>query len=265
MTYDITDVIDDVTPAVVQISVAAGGAVLGTGFLVNKSGDAVTANHVISDLGGRATVGVAVPNYEDANHNRVSGSFTLFEYDVLSVDAEHDLAVLRPHEPAGNPFREPKPVLVRIGDVDVGIQPDVVRLRVERPRDGMAIATSGYPFGEVNLITSTGYVASSWTVERDEVRDPLSGRSVLRGVADSYLADMQVNGGNSGGPVYRLADAAVIGVCVSSRGAPTWFEDGQPVQTDKGLVLYDSGISSVVPATYVADLLDDSGVEWTPA
>lgn len=76
---------------------------------------------------------------------------------------------------------------------------------------------------------------------------------------------MQVNGGNSGGAVYRLADGAVLGVCVASRGAPTWFGDGEPVQTEKGPILYDSGISSVVPAIYVADLLDRTGVPWTSA
>src|SRR4051794_8835811 len=173
MTYDISDVIDDVSPAVVQISVAAGGAVLGTGFLINDSGFVVTAHHVIKDLNGHATVGVPVPNYEDANRNRVSGSFVLFGYDVIDVDEARDLAVLRPHDEVSNPFREPRPTLVQIGDVALGIEPGTSRLRVDRPRDGMAVATSGYPFGEVNLITSTGYVASSWTIERDEIRDPM--------------------------------------------------------------------------------------------
>ena len=109
MTYDISDVIDAVSPAVVQISDAAGGTALGTGFLVNESGFVVTAHHVINDLGGRATVGVAVPNYEDEKRNRISGNFVLFQYDVVAADEAHDLAVLGPHEEAGNPFREPRP------------------------------------------------------------------------------------------------------------------------------------------------------------
>lgn len=58
---------------------------------------------------------------------------------------------------------------------------------------------------------------------------------------------------------------AVIGVCVASRGAPTWFSTGKPVQTDEGPILYDSGISSVVPAMYVAELLERTDVPWTSA
>jgi hypothetical protein len=50
---------------------------------------------------------------------------------------------------------------------------------------------------------------------------------MLPSIADSYLADMQVNGGNSGGPVYRVAEGGVIGVGVASRGAPTWTPDGR--------------------------------------
>ena len=265
MTYDISDAIDAIAPAVVQISVAAGGQVLGTGFLVNEAGHAVTAYHVIEGLGGRATVGVAMPNYEDANNNRISGSFWLSSYDVVATDAEHDLALLKPHEPAANPFKEPRPTFVRIGDQDLGLAPGIARLRVARPRDGMAIATSGYPFGVMNLITSTGYVASAWAVELNQVQDPHGGDISLRDGANTYLADMQVNGGNSGGPVYRLADGSVVGVCVSTRGAQAWLPGGTPVVTAEGPVLYNSGVARVVPSLYVTELLDRAGSDWTAA
>src|SRR5205085_6189322 len=35
--------------------------------------------------------------------------------------------------------------------------------------------------------------------------------------AQRYLADLEVNGGNSGGPVYLVETAAVIGVCVATQ------------------------------------------------
>jgi S1-C subfamily serine protease len=129
----------------------------------------------------------------------------------------------------------------------------------------MAVATSGYPFGTPNLITSTGYIASAWAVELDEVPDPLGRGTRLRGVADSYLADMHINGGNSGGPVYRTAEGAVIGVCVATRGAESWLPGGDPAMTPDGPVLHNSGIASVVPAAYVRDLLAHAGSTWTPA
>jgi hypothetical protein len=77
------------------------------------------------------------------------------------------------------------------------------------------------------------YVAYLLTVQRDQVRDPLSGRAVVQAVADSYVADMQLNGGNSHGRACRLADGAVVGVSVTSRGAATWFSNGESAQTDK--------------------------------
>lgn len=265
MTYDISDTIDAIAPAVVQISVAPGGQVLGTGFLVNDAGHVITAHHVIRNLGGRATVGVAMPNYEDEHNNRISGSFWVSNYDVAAVDEGHDLALLHPHEAAANPFKEPRPVFIRMGDRDVGIEPATVRLRVERPRDGMAVATSGYPFGVMNLITSTGYVASAWAVEPKEIIDPVTGEMLLRDLSDSYLADLHVNGGNSGGPVYRLADGSVIGVCVSTRGAQVFDSDGKPIRTAGGPIFYNSGLATIVPAMYVVQMLDAAGATWTAA
>jgi hypothetical protein len=43
--------------------------------------------------------------------------------------------VLHPHEEAGSPFRDPRPTLARIGEVDIGIPSAIVELRTERPRD----------------------------------------------------------------------------------------------------------------------------------
>ena len=39
-------------------------------------------------------------------------------------------------------------------------------------------------------------------------------------VQERYLSDFTANPGNSGGPVYTVRDASVIGVCVARRLAP---------------------------------------------
>jgi S1-C subfamily serine protease len=269
---DLSDVIEIVRPAVVQITYtrldlppeesARIGAPfesrpIGTGFLVNRDGFAVTAKHVIdgareqqaSCRPGRHLVsaGVAYPITENFR-----GNFRAIPFDVVAEDAAHDLAVLQLRE---NPFEAGGPSLIAIGGEDaLPLAPGILRLVTERPRDGLGVAASGYPLGEPVLVTTAGIVASSWAVDLEKLR---AGLVDIR-LADVYLADLQINPGNSGGPVYRRSDGAVVGVAVATRLAA--MDAGE-----ENLIIAPADIGVVVPAVHVAESLSARGIQWEGA
>ena len=87
----------------------------------------------------------------------------------------------------------------------------------------------------------------------------------LPNMADSFIADMHVNGGNSGGPVYSVVGGAVIGVCVSFDTATVIYGDGkmEPATVQGRPLAYNSGLSVVVPIRYVIDMLKKHNLKWT--
>jgi hypothetical protein len=76
---------------------------------------------------------------------------------------------------------------------------DAVRLNTRRPRDGELVLTSGYPLDASVLVSNAGIVASSWSFDIAEMPIPNAPPGFSRpDVADVYLADIEVNPGNSG-------------------------------------------------------------------
>jgi hypothetical protein len=110
------------------------------------------------------------------------------------------------------------------------------------------------------LVTNAGSVASAWVSDPGSVARlglPEPGADV----ADRYLADLEVNGGNSGGPVYTQGAARVIGVCVATQSALVRHRDGVAV-IDGAPLVYSSGLTLVVPSKYVVALLQRNGITW---
>lgn len=121
-------------------------------------------------------------------------------------------------------------------------------LNIGRPRDGDGIVVSGYPMTYPTLITTAGIIASAWHVDSMEVTPEGAPRGfTIPDMQDAYLADVAVNPGNSGGPVYRQDDGTGIGVCVAFRIAEAKAGGIPP--------LYNSGLSIVVPIRYLVELL----------
>ena len=75
---------------------------------------------------------------------------------------------------------------------------------------------------------------------------------------------MQVNHGDSGGPVYSIKTGAVIGLCDSFDPALVTDTDKNLVTTANGKTLeYNSGLANVVPAKYIVQLLDKNKIRWS--
>jgi S1-C subfamily serine protease len=278
---NVAEAVDRIRPSVVQIGLIAVGLghgvrnqgwrpfirrPLGTGFLVNPDGHVITARHVVEQghqlarqiqaSSKEMLAGLAIPNTEN-----MRGNFSGVPFDVVAEDALHDLALLKLR---ANPFRgEVRSGFVVQGE-EVPLPVTVATLNPRRPRDGDAVGVSGYPLGQPVLVSNVGWMATSWSFEIEEVAVPGAPESFLRPeVADTFLADLQANPGNSGGPVYLTDSASVIGVCVGSMPSPVWDEDENPATIDESKLFYSAGLTVVVPVRYVIDLLREHELNWS--
>lgn len=253
-THPLQTALAAIRPSIFQIGtgVAADAGPLGTGFFIDRSGYAVTANHVVTmaeqllgQSGGpiQLSAGLAHENTENMRAN-----FTVIGLSVAARDTAHDLAILSANP---NPFQSHVATGIVLNGEEVALPVETATLDHDRPNDGEPIAVSGYPLNNPTLITNSGTLASVWAVHTQEIQPPGAPPGItIPEMQDVYLADVQVNPGNSGGPVYRASDATVVGVCIANQPSPVMDSDMN--STD---LYYGSGIAVVTPAKYVGALL----------
>lgn len=94
---------------------------------------------------------------------------------------------------------------------------------------------------EPSLVTTSGHIASNWTL------DDYEGDRYER-----FLGDITVNGGNSGGSVYKLQNVIVIGVAVTYKIAQSTDRSTGSI----GQLAHNSGLTIIVPAQAVQDLIE---------
>jgi len=263
----LTQAIDHIRPTIVQICFRGTDfnrpVVCGTGFIVNEDAYVITAGHVIQfdhsiaeqlQVGQlRICVGLAMPNAEN-----IRGNFSIVDANLIEQDAFHDIALLKL---VRNPFRNEVRSGFKIGDKEIPLLYGVATLNKTRPKDGAAVGISGYPLGEPVLVTNAGWMATTWSFTTRLGATPILGTKQWfheLDVADCYFADVEVNPGNSGGPVYLIENATVIGVCVGSKLAPVRDSRGNIVN---GL-FYSSGLTKIVPIRYAIELLQKHNGTW---
>jgi len=109
-----------------------------------------------------------------------------------------------------------------------------------------------------------GYIVSSWAYNLREIVTPGSPEGFSRiQISDVYLADVIANPGNSGGPVYKIEDSSVIGICVSGRKTRVVDQYNKPVTIEGRKLYYRSGITYVILTQYIIVLLEKNGVTHT--
>jgi S1-C subfamily serine protease len=285
MIMNLPQAIDRIRPCVLQIVVMAlhlseelrskvGTSFLsipmGTGFLVNSEGYVITANHVIDEskkllrddswLQAKRKsiqIGLALPLTENFR-----GNFHLVDSDLIDVDTTHDLALLKLKQ---NPFKGEVHLGVSLSGKEIPNAVNTATLSLDRPQDGDAIALSGYPLSNPVLITKGGWVATSWSYDRALKQVPGAPPGFVFPYIgdDTYLADIEVNPGNSGGPVYLVSNAKVIGMAVAMQRTSVTVtdEEGKEIPIKGPRFWYSSGLTVVTPARYIDDLLKKNGIK----
>jgi S1-C subfamily serine protease len=268
---DLAAAYSKVKPAVVAIAATrhhqgqTGMLVFGSGFCADAGGVVVTCNHVIeavlSEPGDYDTAelrrGGFAGTLEPGRHVQPKALFFI-EHGVdwllltapaivLHRDAEHDLAVLL-LQPIDDGAQAGPPgwayPAVSLGD------PRTLQ-------EGEAVGAAGFPYGisfgpsqqVANATVAAGVVSAIHPA-------PILARNFPTSFAPFQL-DMVLHFGNSGGPVFRCSDAAVVGVVVdgfygSGPGAPL-----RPKKRKKlpRLAVAPSGIARAIPAIWVAPLV----------
>jgi S1-C subfamily serine protease len=233
---DLKEAIRAVRPAVVQIQDASRTA-LGTGFFIDENAHVATALHVVAKLHAP----MVMLAHADAR------GFSGVDAAVVARDDRHDLAILRMTR---NPFAGDVSLGAAIGGTDIEVRQTTATIDAARPDDGEAIAISGYPLANSTLVTTSGAIAAASSYDIYAKPVPWAPPGLTRpDFADVYLADVQANPGNSGGPAYRIADAVIIGVCIRTSVAPTFDSAGSPTP-----VFANAGLAVIRPARYLAEL-----------
>lgn len=223
----------------------------GTGFLVSKQGYALTAAHMLTcPTGALASqhVLVGLPLvYSVTDQDKTRGNFKFIDAEVIDHDDVRDVAILKLSK---NPFGEE----IQSGYTSNGkpiplMAPAVAVLSTRTLREGEPIAVSGFPLFSRVLYTNAGIIATTRETQYFETGgDGLNVRIAF----DYYLADMVVNHGNSGGPVYD-ASGEVIGMVHGIRLAK--LENLIHAEGD-----YNAHLAIIVPIVNAKALLTKHGI-----
>ena len=200
-------------------------AVYGTGFAVGDGRHVITNFHVIPDVLAserHETLVVFVGNGENAQPRTAK---------VIKTDPEHDLALLRLDGPPLPPLPVDATTPVREGDDLLFTGYPIGHILGLYPTSTKAMVSNIAP---VAIPASTAAQLNAKTIKR--LRDPYP----------IYQLDAVSFPGNSGSPLYRISDGAVVGVLNSVL-----------IKESKEAALSNpTSITYAIPASHVLPLLE---------
>lgn len=190
----------------------------GTGFIVSEDGHVVTTLHVIRRAEKLGTEIPVAGKKLVICANRPAELYDCDEVRIIAIDQDHELALLK---------MKSVPPTARLS---------VVRLSPTKPMEGDQIWAAGYPGekrGQLTVTTGTFLGAGQSDAALVTSSSPMPGERF-------WFAEMTVENGTSGGPVY-LQDGSVVGLVVNRSAT--------------------RAIAGFVPAQYVIGLMVGSGIQ----
>lgn len=231
----------------------------GSGIVADAKGHIITALHVVNSIESLRSAILGLPltpagpidassitttiligfqmtrHMEDNNH--AFGNFVPLKATVLKRSATGDAAILEVSPPD----------LVKLLILDV-MRPVAAKFDPNLSPEGEMIAVSGFPLNLATMVTNVGWIGSEYL---DLPEYPNYPHKVLPdGMTEpnfGQLGSLQINEGNSGGPVYRIKDGAVIGIAVAYWNAPAQVKVKIEDRLGSGQADTNSGLCAIVP------------------
>lgn len=202
---------------------------MGTGFVVGNGQLIVTNAHVVAkslNLERMETWAIFVS---------IKNSPKMAVVDIVAVDKEHDIAILK--------LRKGALPALTLGDV-------------RRVREGELYAFTGYPIGMVlglYSVTHRGIISAISPVVLPVLNSGKLNTRLIRRLQDPYNVyqlDATAYPGNSGSPLYEIGSGEVIGV----------INKVFVKETKENILSKPSGITYAIPIEHVKKLLVRKGL-----
>jgi len=227
---DLADTIVRVKPSIVAVGLFKATnsppfTLRGTGFVVGDGTLVATNAHVVGEPPDPAA-GVAL-----VVQARVGAKVELRRATILSLDPEHDLAVLR---------------------IDESPLPALALRDSETVREGQTVGFTGFPIGGVlgfSPVTHRGMVSAITPIALPGANAQQLNEKLIRrlksGSFNIFQLDATAYPGNSGSPVFDVESGEVLGI------VNMVFVKG----TKEAALTQPSGIAYAIPANFLRDLL----------
>jgi S1-C subfamily serine protease len=225
--------------------------VVGTGFLINRNGDFITAGHVIDSLNSYKGNPKITDARLTARIRQRDGSGGDRQFTITDRDDDHDLVL--GHVPGVNAVTPEKSRMPKnISPLAAQRFASLAISRVE-PKTGQFVLVSGFPLGSWTPTVQLGMVAATSTLYPSGITSP----AIRKDRGDLLQISVDANHGNSGGPVIDLESGRVIGVLDALVPAP--LQLGQQIYNQS--TFSASGIMLAIPAKWVEALLEKNHIK----
>jgi len=255
---NISQITQSINPRVVQIvlvvqqtegELSSNIIPVGTGLLLNNDGYVITASHLIDiaelyvqqNQTKTMKLGIIIPPPDVVLNNQSVLQVSTNDFEVISTDREHDLALLRLKiSKTISPFNgetlseihfsNGASGTLNLGDARFG----------KNISNNISVSITGYPSTQLVLDTKTGKVTSPEIIGIISPRISLETSYVTFQLENYFQSDIISTQGLSGSPVYSPRNGEIMGICIN--------------------ISDSSKETAIIPSRYILTLLKDNNI-----